>query len=155
MSINEAAKLSVKIGERRGEPFDLGKAAVLMYFDMKLSSPFFYILDVFRIRDLWLTEFTVCFIVRDDGTTRSTHKKPKEDTFGQNDDDWMVYRSIVSEWCNVKYWVLLTRGFSCCLMLCGVVSYAHCTSITTPVLSIFFCNLIFNSTNSIFNFSIL
>jgi len=32
--------------------------------------------------------------VRDDGTTRSTHKKPKEDTFGQNDDDWMVYRSI-------------------------------------------------------------
>lgn len=32
--------------------------------------------------------------VRDDGTTRSSHKKPKEDTFGQNDDDWMVYRSI-------------------------------------------------------------
>ncbi|XP_068688119.1 actin-related protein 5-like [Montipora foliosa] len=32
--------------------------------------------------------------VRDDGTTRSTHKKPKEDTFGQNDEDWMVYRSI-------------------------------------------------------------
>ncbi|KAJ7377829.1 Actin- protein 5, partial [Desmophyllum pertusum] len=32
--------------------------------------------------------------VRDDGTTRSSHKKPKEDTFGQNDEDWMVYRSI-------------------------------------------------------------
>ena len=39
---------------------------------------------------------TVIFVVRDDGTTRSTHKKPKEDTFGQNDEDWMVYRSIVS-----------------------------------------------------------
>lgn len=49
----------------------------------------------FRI--LWLTEITVCVLVRDDGTTRSTHKKPKEDTFGQNDEDWMVYRSIVSE----------------------------------------------------------
>ena len=48
-----------------------------------------------------LHEFTVdsdsvIFVVRDDGTTRSTHKKPKEDTFGQNDEDWMVYRSIVS-----------------------------------------------------------
>ncbi|XP_067058147.1 actin-related protein 5-like [Acropora muricata] len=32
--------------------------------------------------------------VRDDGTTRITNKKPKEDTFGQNDEDWMVYRSI-------------------------------------------------------------
>jgi len=32
--------------------------------------------------------------VRDDGTTRITHKKSKEDTFGQNDEDWMVYRSI-------------------------------------------------------------
>ena len=36
------------------------------------------------------------FAVRDDGTTRSTHKKTKEDTFGQNDEDWMVYRAIVS-----------------------------------------------------------
>lgn len=44
-----------------------------------------------------LTELALCVIVRDDGTTRSTHKKPKEDTFGQNDEDWMVYRSIVSE----------------------------------------------------------
>ena len=48
-----------------------------------------------------LHEFTVdtdsvVVVVRDDGTTRSTHKKPKEDTFGQNDEDWMVYRSIVS-----------------------------------------------------------
>ena len=48
-----------------------------------------------------LHEFTVdtdsvIVVVRDDGTTRSTHKKPKEDTFGQNDEDWMVYRSIVS-----------------------------------------------------------
>ena len=39
---------------------------------------------------------SVIVVVRDDGTTRSTHKKPKEDTFGQNDEDWMVYRSIVS-----------------------------------------------------------
>ena len=50
---------------------------------------------------LVLHEFTVdtdsvVVVVRDDGTTRSTHKKPKEDTFGQNDEDWMVYRSIVS-----------------------------------------------------------
>ena len=29
-------------------------------------------------------------------SSRSSHKKPKEDTFGQNDEDWMVYRSIVS-----------------------------------------------------------
>jgi hypothetical protein len=32
---------------------------------------------------------------RDDGTTRQSHKKNKEDTFGQDDDDWMVYRAIV------------------------------------------------------------
>jgi len=38
----------------------------------------------------------VYFVVRDDGTTRLSHKKSKEDTFGQNDEDWMVYRAIVS-----------------------------------------------------------
>ena len=43
-----------------------------------------------------VSNYVFFIIVRDDGTTRSTHKKPKEDTFGQNDDDWMVYRSIVS-----------------------------------------------------------
>ncbi|XP_048586929.1 actin-related protein 5 [Nematostella vectensis] len=32
--------------------------------------------------------------VRDDGTTRQSQKKNKEDTFGQNDEDWMVYRTI-------------------------------------------------------------
>ncbi|KXJ07690.1 Actin-related protein 5 [Exaiptasia diaphana] len=32
--------------------------------------------------------------LRDDGTTRISHKKSKEDTFGQNDEDWMVYRAI-------------------------------------------------------------
>ena len=48
------------------------------------------------LSELWLIEGFLFNIVRDDGTTRSTHKKPKEDTFGQNDEDWMVYRSIVS-----------------------------------------------------------
>ena len=40
---------------------------------------------------------TLSSAVRDDGTTRLAHgKKSKEDTFGQNDEDWMVYRAIVS-----------------------------------------------------------
>lgn len=32
--------------------------------------------------------------IRDDGSLRGGHKRPKEDTFGMNDDDWMVYRHI-------------------------------------------------------------
>lgn len=42
----------------------------------------------------------VVLSVKDDGTTRASHKKPKEDTFGQNDEDWMVYRAIVSFPCS-------------------------------------------------------
>ncbi|XP_046844993.1 actin-related protein 5-like [Xenia sp. Carnegie-2017] len=32
--------------------------------------------------------------IREDGSLRGGHKKPKDDTFGMNDDDWMVYRHI-------------------------------------------------------------
>ncbi|XP_028394697.1 actin-related protein 5-like [Dendronephthya gigantea] len=32
--------------------------------------------------------------IRDDGSLRGGHKRPKDDTFGMNDEDWMVYRHI-------------------------------------------------------------
>lgn len=39
--------------------------------------------------------YLITFSVRDDGSLRGGHKKPKDDTFGMNDEDWMVYRHIV------------------------------------------------------------